>query len=171
MENNLKPKIYAKDIFSIDYTKLKEKDITTILFDIDNTIATTIEQYPNEKVINLFNKLKRDGFNIFIITNALKTRAMRFGNKLNTKTYYFSAKPLKKQYLKIIKEHHLNPENIAAIGDQIYTDIKGANNLNITSILVDQISKKESIITKINRLKENNLIKKTKIIEKGKYYE
>lgn len=171
MKHNLKPTIYAKDIFSINYDKLKTQGIKTLLFDIDNTIAKTNEKYPSQETIELFKKLKKDKFNIYIITNALKRRAMRFGETLEVKTYYFSAKPLKRQYLKIMKKHNTKREEIAAIGDQIYTDIKGANNLNITSILVDQISPKESIITKINRLKENKLIKKTNIIEKGKYYE
>lgn len=171
MKKNLKPTIYVKDIYSINYDKLKQDNIDTLLFDIDNTIATTKEKVPNNKVKELIEKLKKQGFKILIISNALKRRALRFGNSLNIKTYYFSAKPLKKQYLRIIKENNLKVKNIAAIGDQIYTDIKGANNIGIKSILVDPISKKESIITKINRLKENKLIKKSKLIEKGRYYE
>lgn len=171
MKEKLKPTIYAKDIYSINYEKLKKQGIKTLLFDIDNTIATTKEKQPDIKVRNLFDKLKKDNFNIYIISNALKQRALKFGETLDVKTYYFSAKPLKRQYLRIMKNHNTKSEEIAAIGDQIYTDIKGANNLNITSILVDQISSKESFITKINRIKENKLIKKTNIIEKGKYYE
>ena len=73
--------------------------------------------------------------------------------------------------LNLLKENNLNCKNIAAIGDQLYTDIKGANNMNIISILVDPISKNESIITKFNRLRENKLIKKYHIIERGNYYE
>ena len=56
------------------------------------------------------------------------------------------------------------------IGDQIYTDILGANKLNILSIYVDRLSSKESIITKINRLREQRLFKKTSIIKRGEYY-
>ena len=108
---------------------------------------------------------------MFIITNALKGRATRYGKSLDVKTYYFSIKPLKRQYIKIVQENNLNVNSIAAIGDQLLTDIKGANNMNITSILVDPISKNESIFTKLNRLKENKLIKKYKLIEKGNYYE
>ena len=171
MKSILKPDIYQKDIFNINYEKLKKNNINILLFDIDNTITTTKEKYPNNKTIKLFKELQKKGFKLFIITNAFKKRALRFGNKLEIKTYYFSAKPLKRQYLKIIKENNLNNKNIAAIGDQIYTDIKGANNANITSILVDPISKKESIITKVNRIRENRLIKKYSTIEKGKYYE
>lgn len=167
----LKPTIYQKDIFSIDYDKLLESNIKNLLFDIDNTIATTNEKSPNQKVIKLFEQLKRKGFNLYILTNALKKRATSFGSKLNVKTYYFSMKPSSRNYNKLIKENNLEIEHTAAIGDQIYTDIKGANKLGITSILVDPIAKHEFITTKINRIKENKLISKTNIIKKGEYYE
>ena len=167
----LKPTIYQKDIFSIDYDKLLENNINNLLFDIDNTIATTKEKTPNQKVIKLFEELRKKGFNLFILTNALKKRATPFGERLNVKTYYFSMKPSSRNYNKVIKENDLKVKHTAAIGDQIYTDIKGANKLGITSILVDPIDKHEFITTKINRLKENKLISKTNIIKKGEYYE
>ena len=163
----LKPNIYQKDIFKIDYKKLKAKNINNLLFDIDNTIASNKEKIPNNKVIELFKNLKKQGFNLYIITNSLKKRATSFGNQLNVKTYYFSMKPLSKNYLKLIKENNLKTEECAAIGDQLFTDIKGANKLNILSILVDPIDNKEFITTKINRLKEST----TNIIKRGEYYE
>lgn len=171
MQKIYKPNIYAKDIYSINYENLLKKNINTLLFDIDNTIGDSKTKRPSKEAIKLFKKLEKDGFKIFILSNALKGRATGYGESLNTKAYYFSAKPLKRQYLRIIKEHNLNNKNIAAIGDQLFTDIKGANKMDITSILVDPISKNESIFTKLNRLRENKLIKKYNIIEKGQYYE
>lgn len=170
MSNLYKPRIYTKDIFTIDYNYLKKHHIKYLLFDIDNTIAEVFKKEPSIKTINLFNKLKKEGFTIIIISNALKKRASRFANSLNVKYYYLSSKPLKKTYLKIIKENNLKIEEIAMIGDQIYTDILGANKLNILSIYVDRLSSKESIITKINRLREQRLFKKTSIIKRGEYY-
>lgn len=167
----LKPNIYQKDVFKINYDKLLKRNIKNLLFDIDNTIASGKDKLPSKEIFELFKNLKKQGFNVFIITNALKRRALRFAKSLDTKTYYFSMKPSPRNYKKIIKEHNLDINTIAAIGDQIYTDILGANKLGITSILADPISKHEFITTKINRLKENKLINKTKIIKKGEYYE
>ena len=169
--NLLKPNVYQKDVFSINYDNLMKKKINNLFFDIDNTIVSTKENVPSKKIITLFDNLKKDGFNIFIITNALKKRAERFQDILNVKTYYFSLKPLSRNYIKIIKDNGLKIEECAAIGDQIYTDIKGANKLGILSILVDPISKEEFITTKINRIKEKRLFKKTKLLKKGEYYE
>lgn len=169
--NLLKPNIYQKDIFSINYNDLKKKNIKNLLFDIDNTIVAGNLKTLDNKTIDLFNKLKEENFNIYIITNALKRRAIIFSKILDVKTYHFSMKPSPRSYNKIIKENNLNIKETAAIGDQIYTDVLGANKLGILSILVDPVSKHEFIITKINRVKERKLIKKTKIITKGEYYE
>ena len=147
MKKSYKPTIYAKDIFDINYKKLKEKNIKLLLFDIDNTIAGTREKYPSKKVIKLFKSLKDENFKIIILTNALPTRALRFKKMLEVETYYLACKPAKINYFRIIKKHNFKRREIAAIGDQIMTDIKGANNLGITSVLVDQISKTESILT------------------------
>ena len=169
--NSLKPSIYQKDIFNINYNKLLKQNIKNLLFDIDNTISSTKDELPSKEVQKLFKELKEKGFNVFIITNALKRRANKFQEALNVKTYHFSMKPSPRNYNKIIKENNLKYNECAAIGDQLYTDVKGANNLGILSILVDPISKHEFITTKINRIKENKLINKTKIIKKGEYYE
>lgn len=171
MKKVYKPTIYTKSVFDINYQKLKEQNIKNLIFDIDNTIVELNKNIPSKEIIELFNNLKKEGFNLFILTNALRSRALRIGQKLHVKTYYFSMKPFVRQYKKLINENNLIPTETAAIGDQIYTDIKGANNMSFTSILVEPLSKYESIITKINRIKETNLIKKHNIIEKGKYYE
>ncbi len=144
--------MYVKDVYSINYQKLKDKKIKYLLFDIDNTIATNNESIPNDKTIKLFDKLKNDKFHLIILTNAIPSRALRFKRRLKVDTYFLSCKPLSINYKLIMKKYHLQKEEMAAIGDQLLTDIKGANKLGIMSILVDPIASNESIFTKINRI-------------------
>ena len=63
----------------------------------------------------------------------------------------------------------VNNRNVNFEMDQLYTDILGANKMGIISLLIDRISNNESIITKFNRIRENKIIKKYKIIERGHY--
>ena len=63
---------------------------------------------------------------------------------------------------------------IAAIGDQLITDILGANRMGFTSIFVNSLSNVEPPQTKFNRFWERKILKKLAkkgILEKGKYYE
>ncbi len=55
---------------------------------------------------------------------------------------------------------NLECANIAAVGDQIMTDVIGANRCKMFSILVDPISSKDIFITKIKRPIEKFIINK-----------
>ena len=171
MEHYLKPDKYYKDIYSIDYKKLKKDNIRYLLFDLDNTIARSYDKLPPKEAIELFKKLQKEGFTTIIISNALPRRAKRYAEKLSSDYYYLSQKPNKKNYLKIIDKYKTNVDEMICIGDQIYTDIKGAKRLGIKSILVDYISKRESLLTIPNRLKEKVFIYKKEVIKRGEYYE
>lgn len=171
MSNLYKPIMYQKDIFSINYDKLKEKGIKYILFDIDNTIAPTNKKNPTQSVIDLFITLKKKGLTLIILTNAIPSRALRFGKALQTKAYFLSCKPSRLNYKRICKKYQANPSEIAAVGDQLYTDIKGANKMGILSILVEPLSEKEGLLTKLNRVKEKRVINKENIIKRGVFYE
>ena len=170
MNKLLIPNRYYKDIFSINYDLLKKENIKYLLFDLDNTLGDSKAAVPSLEVIELIKKLKKD-FTIIIITNALPIRAKRYGAILDVEVFYLSRKPNNINYLKIINKYNTSSDEMAGIGDQIYTDIKGANRLNIKSIFLDPISENESILTKPNRIKEKVLIYKKGIIKRGEYYE
>jgi len=170
MKVELKPTRYYKNIYTINYDLLKKENIKYLLFDLDNTIGDNREKTPSKEAIELFKNIKKD-FTPIIISNALPWRAKKYAEVLEIDCYYLSAKPSKKNYNKIMKKYQITNKEIACIGDQIYTDIKGSNRLNITSIFVDRISKYESIFTKKNRLREKIFIYKKGIIKRGEYYE
>ena len=158
----LKPNIYIKDIYSINYDKLKENNIKCLLFDLDNTIATLDEIKPTKNIIELFKKIKRMNFDIYIFSNAISKRVKPFSDELKVKSIPFALKPFKRNFKKIIEKY--NKDQIAIIGDQIFTDILGGNKAGINTILVDPISKKDLLLTKINRILE-------KLFREEEYYE
>ena len=113
-------------------------------------------------------------FKVIILSNATKKRLTPFKEILNVDVAYSSRKPLKKKYLKIMRLYNLKPGEVACIGDQIMTDILGANRAECLSILVNSIGTKEPIWTRFNRFFEKFILKnlaKKAILEKGKYYE
>jgi uncharacterized protein len=171
--DNFMPDMYKKSIYDIDYTKLLKQGIKCLLFDLDNTISPVGIKNPSDKVINLFEELKEMGFKIIIISNSNKKRLEPFKNTLNVDCAANSFKPFKRKYLKIIKEYCFEESEIATIGDQFLTDIWGGNKVGITTILVNPISKKDVIFTRLNRALEKivmNKLAKKGLFKKGKYY-
>ena len=97
-----------------------------------------------------------------------------FKEKLNVDVAFSSKKPLKKKYKKILEIYKFNDSEIACIGDQLLTDILGANRMGFTSILVNRIASQEVITTRINRFFEKFFLKKLakkNILVMGEYYD
>lgn len=168
-----RPDMYQKSIFTINYQKLKELQIKCLLFDLDNTLCTYQDSVPSTEVKELFHMLEKD-FKIIIFSNSTKKRLSPFKDILNVDTAYSSRKPFKSKYLKIMRIYKLKPEEIACIGDQLMTDIWGANKMGCMSIFVNSIGPNEPPWTKFNRIWEKIILRKFSkrgILEKGKYYD
>lgn len=170
---NLLPDIYQKDVFSIDYEALKDAGIKVILFDLDNTLASTKEKKPNSNLKNLMEHVRSLNLIPLIISNQTKKKIAPFKDGLLISSAYFSFKPLKFKYKKIMKQYKVKPGQVAAVGDSLFTDILGANRLGITSILVDSVGG-VLFVKKPIRFLENRVIKHYKkrgVFERGVYYE
>ncbi len=168
------PDVYQKSIHTIDYEKLKEKGIKCLLFDLDNTLAPYHIKDADEKLVELFSKLKEMGFQLIIFSNSFKKRVKPFKEELEVDCCANARKPHTNHFYRILKEYHLAENEVAIIGDQIMTDIVGGNRVGITTILVNPISLREPFWTKPNRWLEKRKIKKLKnhdLFFKGRYYE
>lgn len=168
------PDIYQKSVYYINYDKLYKKGIRILLFDLDNTIAPSHSNKPTKRLKKLFDELKNKGFKVIIFSNATKHRIEPYKNYLLVDACAFSLKPKKDKYLKVMKRFKCKASEIAAIGDQLITDVYGANKLDITSILVNPLTEKDLTVTFINRLLEKiifNKLAKKDIFVRGNYYE
>ena len=167
------PKMYKKNIQDINYNKLKDLGIKCLVFDLDNTIAL-IDQDLLTKEVELFLKDLKRSFIIVIISNNVENRVKKYADILECSYVYKACKPFKKGFKQISKKFNLNPNEIAVIGDQLITDIMGANLFKAYPILVDPMAKKDLKISYFNRLLEKQIFKKYKkknIMKKGEYYD
>lgn len=168
------PDVYAQSIYRIDYEKLKKKGIKCIIFDLDNTISPVDVSVPPKDAIDLMFKLKEMGFKLILMSNSGKKRVEPFRNGLEIDSCANARKPCKKNYSKIVSIYRFNPEEIACVGDQLLTDIMGANKMGMTSILINPISKKDRFVTLPNRVIEKIIMKvlgAKDAFKKGKYYD
>ena len=140
---NLYPNKYLKKVEEITIEELIKNKIKLIILDVDNTL---IDYYKNlsESIINWTKEMKGQGIKLYILSNTNdKQKVEKVAEKLKIKYKYFAMKPLKKGFKKIQKETNIKPENIAVVGDQIFTDVLGGNRSKMYTILVDPIDNKK----------------------------
>lgn len=156
------PKAYLDSVKEISIDLLKENNIKALILDVDNTILDFDKNIP-EGIDTWCEDLKEKGIKFCILSNSNKEEKVKMvSEKLNIPYFYFGLKPFKKGFKKAIKLLDEKNENIAAVGDQIFTDVIGANRCKLYSILVKPIAKKDLLITKIKRPLENLVIKNYK---------
>ncbi len=166
------PDMYCKSIYDIDYTKLKEKKIKCLLFDLDNTCVPYPIKKPTEELLKLFSKLESMDFKVIIFSNTPTKRLEYFKNK-NIEARGFSKKPSKKNFILLMKQYFYQKKEVCIIGDQLFTDIYGGNKVGINTLLVEPLGNKDFIFTKIFRGIEKIVFKKMEkkqILTKGVYY-
>ena len=154
------PDAYFKNAKQITTEFLNKNNIKALILDLDNTLIDYDRNMP-EGIIEWANELKKNGIKLYIVTNTNKKKKTEsVSKKLDIQYNYFATKPLKFGLLKAQKKLKEKPENIAVVGDQLFTDVLGANRCKMFSILVDPIAERDILITKVKRPIENFLKKK-----------
>ena len=168
------PDIYQKSIYTIDYSKLYNRGIKCLLFDLDNTIVPPYSNELSQKAKDLFIGLKQKGFKIVIFTNSPQIRLKAFKNFFGVDGVSSACKPFTRKLRKLLKDYGYGENEVAIIGDQLMTDIKVGNKVGITTILVNPVSKSDFILTKIHRFSERRKMKKLRnhdLFWQGRYYD
>ena len=156
----LYPRLYCKKVTDINIEFLKENNIQGLILDVDNTLLD-FDLNIIEGLEKWHDNMKRNGIKTIIVSNSNKEgKIKKIAKLLNIEYIMFAMKPLKKGFKKAKEKLNLSEENIAAVGDQIFTDVIGANSCKMFSILVEPIDKKDIWITRFKRPIENIIIKK-----------
>ena len=157
---NIYPRLYLKNITEITQQIISKNKLKGFILDVDNTLIDFDKKIlPGAK--EWIEDLKKQDIKLVILSNSnKKDKVQMVAEKLGIPYLFFAKKPLKTGFKKAQKILNLQPENIAVVGDQIFTDVIGGNRSKMFSILVEPISKKDIWVTKLKRPIEEYIINK-----------
>ncbi len=160
MLKKLLPDEYVVSIFDIDLRGLRNKGVTALIIDIDNTLVSWGTRFADRRVLDWLFKVDALGFKMCLISNNTKRRVMNFIKPLDIPAVYRAAKPSKRAFSKAMKAVGGTQTGYAVIGDQLFTDVFGGKRLGLYTILVTPIAKEEFITTRLIRHVEKVVIKR-----------
>ena len=138
------PEAYVESAYAIDYEALYAKGVKGIIYDIDNTLVEHGKP-ATERAVKLFDRLRQIGFDTCLISNNKEPRVKPFADAVGSKYVYDAHKPSRANYIKAMELMGTGLQSTYFIGDQLFTDVYGANRTGIPSILVKPIHPKEEI--------------------------
>ncbi len=139
--------------YEADYEGLYQKGFRGIIFDIDNTLVEHGAE-ADERSAALLGRLQEIGYAVCFLSNNKEPRVKSFAGASGAAYIAKAGKPKRKGYEAAMKAMGVTREQTISVGDQIFTDIWGANRAGIYTILVKQIGKKEEIQIVLKRYLE-----------------
>lgn len=152
------PYEYADSVFTVDYQRLYDKGYRGIIFDIDNTLVPHGE--PSTPEVDTFmKKIQEMGFKTLLLSNNDEARIQMFLENIDSLYICDADKPKPASYKRAVEMLELKKKQVIVIGDQVFTDILGANLAGLASLMVGYIGKGEIIDIGKRRHVENVILK------------
>lgn len=147
------PDEYVDSTYVIDFKGLYKEGYRGIIFDIDNTLVPHGAP-ADERSIGLFGLLKELGYKVMLLSNNKEPRVKMFNDAVGVDYIFKAGKPAVGNYLKAMERMNTNKDNTLFVGDQLFTDIWGANKAGIRTFLVKPINPREEIQIVLKRYLE-----------------
>ena len=151
------PYAMCESAYSIDYEYLWDRGYKGLIFDIDNTL-TEHNEPATDRARKLFDRLSRIGFKSAVVSNNREPRVRAFAQSVGCEYVYKGRKPLRYGYDKALAKIGVTGSEAVAVGDQLFTDIWGASNAGIKSIMVKRIASHEDIQIHLKRIPESVIV-------------
>ncbi len=153
MSHFLFPTEYYDSTYSINFEKYYQLGYNTILFDIDNTLVPHDAMH-DDRSRQLFKRLHNIGYKICFVSNNDEPRVKEFNEEVGAEYIFKAGKPKASGFIQAVKKLKSKRANTLFIGDQLFTDIWGANNAGIHSILVNPVAPETKFHIVLKRILE-----------------
>ena len=146
------PNLTARRFEEIDFSQVFTERRRFLCLDLDNTLITQTGETFSPEVLAKLTEIRKSGKvkDICLVSNVIfpgprLTRLRRLAKVLDISNvvpcFFFSRKPKPAPYLKAMDLMQAKPEESVMIGDQIFTDIVGANKLGFFTIWLETMSR------------------------------
>ena len=134
-----------RSTYDIDFERYYKEGYRGVIFDVDNTLVPH-NAPADERAKKLFKRLDAIGMQYCFTSNNKEPRVKAFCEAVGGKHYVYKAnKPSVKGYETAMKLMGTNKKNTFFVGDQLFTDVYGANRTGLHSILVTPIDRKSVV--------------------------
>lgn len=143
--------------YEIPFEDYRNRGYKGLIFDIDNTLVPHGAP-AEERTIRLFERLRVLGFQTCLLSNNKEKRVKPFAEQVGSLYISSGGKPGAAGYQKAMEFMGTAAQETLFVGDQLFTDVYGANRSGLYSILVRPIDPHEEIQIVLKRYLEKPVL-------------
>ena len=155
-----KPRIWVKNVLSIDKAFLEEHGIDALILDLDNTLSMHGDPAAEQGIPEWLDSMRALGVKMMVVSNNTNKRVAPLAAKLGLDFTANGAKPLTFGLNKALKKLGTSRERTAVVDDQIFTDVMGGNFAKMPTILVEPFHVEKGLLFKVKRGAESLVFKR-----------
>lgn len=159
-------KLALRSVCDITSALLDKLGVRGLLLDIDNTLTTHDNPTPASGVEAWVAGMQAAGIALCLVSNNHAPRVKPFADRLGLDFVCEGKKPLSKGYREALQKMYLSRKQVAAVGDQIFTDVLGANLFRVPCIFVFPMEMETTRFFRLKRKLEIPFLPR-KIYEEG----
>ncbi len=168
----LLPTVALDSVKDITPELIRKMKASAIILDVDNTLAIHGSQTPFEGSVEWASHMRNQNIKIIIVSNNVKKRVAPFAAKYGLPFLCLALKPFPFAYYRAVRRMGVGRKDAVVVGDQIFTDVIGANISFMKSILLVPTGKERSVSFRIRRACEKPLRHLIKVTKRGlKYFD
>jgi HAD superfamily phosphatase (TIGR01668 family) len=145
------PDEYVASIYEIDLDRLRAQGKRLLLCDLDNTLVPWNHPDPPDALADWLRTARRAGFDVCIVSNNRGPRVEGFSRRSGLPAIAEAGKPRRRGFERAMRRFGCGPQETVMVGDQLFTDIRGAKRCGIYTILVLPLNPREWWGTRILR--------------------
>ena len=154
----LTPTVIFKRVSAITPQYLAQHGIKALVLDIDNTLTGHGSQVLPDDVAQWLTDMHSAGIKMMVASNNFKKRVEPFAKRIGLDFTAFSCKPAPFGLMRARKIMNVSKNEVALVGDQIYTDALGANLYGIRTLLVVPMYEDEKLTIALKRRLEKPVL-------------
>ena len=133
------PVVMTSNVTELTPQFLQNQNIRLLMLDFDNTIVPYTTDIPTEKMEIWIRGMLASHIQLCVVSNSKRERVKIFCSKYGLDCVTHARKPFSKGINACLQRYGFAAGQCALVGDQIFTDVLGANCAGVRSILVKAI--------------------------------
>ncbi|HEX7021242.1 MAG TPA: YqeG family HAD IIIA-type phosphatase [Trueperaceae bacterium] len=136
----LRPSLRVDELHQVDPALLVARGIRAVMVDLDDTLVATGSDRVATRHRKWLASLQEAGLEVLILSNGNRDRVTQWSRTLGIDGLALVGKPFGFAFRRGLRQLGRRASETAMIGDQLFTDVLGANLTGIMSILVTPLS-------------------------------
>ena len=133
------PDVILNSLTELTPELLSARGISFLMMDFDNTIVPYTTDVPTEPMRAWLEQMKSSNIRLCVVSNSKRPRVVTFCKAYGLDCITHAKKPFSRGIRACLTRYALDPAACALVGDQIFTDVLGANCAGVQSILISAI--------------------------------